>query len=187
MSSDPCFSMADMYGSALIGESKGKEEKKSGSVAEDGEDEDAKMPLRTESIYNLAFIQRPTTAIITHGGAGDDADVADSTTILEEDEDERWSSADADALMSGKADVWRADDDGGGEATPSKGAPSSPGDTYAKYYSAAVSSAFEQAEAGGSGGCGARTPSGTSPSSVPARANPGSREVVECTASSFLR
>ena len=89
MSSDPCFSMADMYGSALIGESKGKEEKKSGSVAEDGEDEDAKMPLRTESIYNLAFIQRPTTAIITHGGAGDDADVADSTTILEEDEDER--------------------------------------------------------------------------------------------------
>lgn len=89
------FSMASMYGDVLASETK-----------ETKEDEEEQPPLREESIFNLAYLKRPTTAIITHGVESKDHE-AGSTTI--EEEDDRWTAGGSGD--NGDADVWVAGED----------------------------------------------------------------------------
>jgi hypothetical protein len=65
-------------------------------------------PLRAESIYNLAFLQRPTTAIVTHNSGVDTN--ATECSIVDEQDGSSMSSGDGDG-GGGGADVWVNDND----------------------------------------------------------------------------
>jgi hypothetical protein len=70
-------------------------------------------PLRVESIYNMAFIQRPQTAIVTHGDHLDQIQRDENTVIDEEEEDRRVSNSQSPLRESAaSADVWVAEEDG---------------------------------------------------------------------------
>jgi len=68
---------------------------------EEGED---LPPLRVESIYNMAFLQRPQTAIVTHG---DEPGQQDSSLRIEEEEDSEVDTINGGG--GGNADIWVAD------------------------------------------------------------------------------
>jgi hypothetical protein len=76
------------------------------------EDDEDLPPLRAESIYNMALVARPTTAIVTYGEPIDPEEErrhAIDSFIREEDdsrEEDSWQQHNSSA--TGKADVWVA-------------------------------------------------------------------------------
>jgi hypothetical protein len=116
------------------------------SALDDGGDQkDAKKeedlpPLRAESIYNMAFVVRPTTAIVTHGESNEAEEACrqnNESVIREEDDSREEDSWQHNQGGSGgvEADVWVAggDDDnddggngGGGGGNGDGGQPDSP-------------------------------------------------------------
>jgi len=90
------------------------------------EDEEDLPPLRAESIYNMALVARPTTAIVTYGEPVDPEEErchAIDSFIREEDdsrEEDSWQQNHSSA--NGHADVWVAgnssDDDSACDRQP---------------------------------------------------------------------
>lgn len=64
-------------------------------------DEEEQGRAIVESIYNLANVFRPQTAIVNHGDEKSDA--RDHSALLEDDESDRWTARN-------DAEVWRAED-----------------------------------------------------------------------------
>ena len=205
--SDDLYSSASMYG-AMLGEAKDghmrEESKEERQERQRGQhkavpgnsaaaDEDEAQPLRKESIYNLAFIQRPTTAIVTHGGDGGGVggvDGDDGGAI--EEEDERWTAEADDSAATGGdgggADVWRADDSNqsndfnrcdndssssssfeksGGDSSSHAVTDAPDASSYAQYYLRSTEAAGASfGRGGGSGSGGAVTPQSQHPRPV---------------------
>lgn len=114
------FSMASMYGDFLLGSNDRPEAEETGEIKnkvsfheikeqlvdevkeETKEEEEDLPPLRVESIYNMTFLQRPQTSIVTHGEVNKD----NSMRIDEEDE----MAVTPLKEGNGNADIWIAEE-----------------------------------------------------------------------------
>mmetsp|Transcript_30231 Transcript_30231/g.35682 ORF Transcript_30231/g.35682 Transcript_30231/m.35682 type:complete len:285 (-) Transcript_30231:172-1026(-) len=112
MSDSMSFSMASMYGDMLLSsdsnETTNNIKTDTDKIVQKTElsKEEELPPLKVETIYNMAFLQRPQTSIVTHG-----EDNRDDSMRIDEEDDESFNK-DGNAT----ADIWIAEDEKDDEA-----------------------------------------------------------------------